>query len=261
MKIASLTLSGGGSLGMAHLGALEVLEQKYDFEYYAGVSAGALVCAAHACGMEAHKLAEMIHGQKMFALLFERGQTNFGLVRGEKVLAFLHEIYQGTTFEDIERTGKKLRIYATDFNTGERVCFKSGCVAHAVRASVGIPVVFDPFEHQGRLCVDGFLSGNLPMEETLAEYAGECVGIDVCTSLCEESDLEKKSFFGKPGGIAQTVERMFRILLKHQQNFDETNERILMLRPNLTEFKSSDVRKLKEIEAIGKVAALKYFEV
>ncbi len=53
-------------------------------------------------------------------------------------------------------------IVATDFLTGEKVVFKTGSVAEAVRASISIPGMFVPEKYNGRLLVDGGVSDRVP---------------------------------------------------------------------------------------------------
>src|SRR4051812_38950712 len=56
-----LVLSGGGVLGIAHVGAVSVLaERGYVFERLAGTSAGAIVSARRPAGRRAAQLAELL---------------------------------------------------------------------------------------------------------------------------------------------------------------------------------------------------------
>ena len=75
--------------------------------------------------------------------------------------AFLDEHFEGKTFEDLIIP---LTITATDLDTGESILFRSGKLAPAVRASIGIPGVFSPKEYLDRKLVDGGLTANLPIE-------------------------------------------------------------------------------------------------
>lgn len=255
MKQASLVLSGGGSLGLAHIGALRVLEQHFSFRHYYGVSAGAIVCAAHACGKTASEISDIIHTTNILSLAFDFSSTNFGLVRGEKVMRFLEEIFEEKTFEDLEANGKSLRIYATDFTTGDRVCFCSGSLAKAVRSSISVPILFEPFWHEGKWLLDGGLSGNFPVFECLSENpSGEIVAVDVATSL-SDIDCSKKTLFGKPKSMRKMMERTFRIFFKTQQAIIPADNRVLYIRPDLCDFTTLDMNKWKEIEAIGELSA------
>lgn len=259
-ELASLTLSGGGGLGIAHIGALEILEQQYEFNYYAGVSAGSIVAACHYVGYCAKEISEIVHSQNFLSFAFEGSETNFGLVHGTKVFALLEKIFHKKTFEEIEKkSGKKLRIYATNFQNGEQVCLSTGLISKAVMASLSVPILFDPLQYKNMFLVDGGLSGNFPIQKTLEEYSGKCIGIDVATSLNENINLSEKTFFGKPKGLQSVLERTFRIFFKSQKNYDIKNPRLHILFPNLSEYKTIDIYKLKEIEEVGKKCAKEAF--
>jgi NTE family protein len=252
MKKSALVLSGGGGLGLAHIGALKYLEKENHFDFYAGVSAGAIVSAGHAVGYSAQEISDIIHSQNFFKLAFDFSGSNFGILRGKKVFQLLEETFQQKTFEDVKKEGKILKIYATDFQTGERVEISSGRIDTAVMASLSVPVLFEPLEYNGRWLTDGGLSGNFPIEETLKNYAGESIiGIDVATSLDVHHDFSQKKFFGKAGGIQKTLERSFRILFQSQQQFDTTDPRLKIFKPDLSQFKTIDIHKLKDIEKAG----------
>ncbi len=241
-----------GGLGLAHVGALRVLEQEYDFEYYAGVSAGAIISAAHALGKNADEVSKIIHDLNFFKLAFDFTSSNFGVLRGEKVYKTLEEVFEKKTFADLP-DGNILKIYATDFSTGKQVEISSGCIAKAVMASLSVPVLFEPLLHDGKWLVDGGLSSNFPVEETMVQYSGDkIVGIDVVTALDEGKDFsEKKFWFGKTRGTNDILDRTFRIMFRNQQRFDENDERLEIYRPDLVGFKSFDIFKLKDIEKVG----------
>lgn len=52
-----------------------------------------------------------------------------------------------TRFEDLKIP---LRVVATDFYSGESIVFDSGPLLPALKASMSIPGVFVPVEHDGR---------------------------------------------------------------------------------------------------------------
>ncbi len=66
---------------------------------------------------------------------------------------------------------------ATDIRTGNEVVLREGRVADAVRASTSLPVIFQPFLHQGHYLVDGGLVNPVPTS-TVAK-----MGADILISL------------------------------------------------------------------------------
>ena len=73
---------------------------------------------------------------------------------------------------------------ATDLETGEMVVLKQGSLAGAMRASMAIPGVFDPWTYEGRLLVDGGLVANLPVSAARSLFPGyPIVAVDVSSGL------------------------------------------------------------------------------
>jgi len=249
---ATLVLSGGGGLGVAHIGALKVLEKQYNFNYYTGVSAGAIVAAAHAVGYSAEEISKIVLEQNFFKLAFDFAPSKFGILHGNKVEKLLEEIFQNKTFEDLKAQNITLKIGTTDFNTGQQVILDSGSISKAVRASLSVPVLFTPIFHQDKWLVDGGLSQNFPVNIAQQETINnKIIAIDVATAINQKEDYHEKKFFGKFAGIQNTLEQTFRIFFKNQETFDKNDPRLTIYRPNLAQFKTIDIFKLKEIEKIG----------
>lgn len=255
MEKAALVLSGGGGLGVAHVGALSVLEKKFEFDFFIGVSAGAIVTASVACGLSAEKISEILHKQNFFSLAFDFSPSSFGLLRGEKVLNLLKEVFDERTFEDLPKE-KPLIVCATNFQTGEVVRITSGSIANAVRASLSVPILFEPFEYEGMWLVDGGLSNNFPLDIAIQEYSGtRIIGVDVSIDLSAKVPCAERKMFGKIVRFQKTLERTFRIFFKSQQRLFPQDDRVTILRPNLAGYATIDLGKLVEIEKRGEICA------
>ena len=62
-KSVDLVLSGGGVLGIGHVGAVSVLDERgFEFQRIAGTSAGSIVAALLAAGMSSAQLHELVAG-------------------------------------------------------------------------------------------------------------------------------------------------------------------------------------------------------
>jgi NTE family protein len=55
--------------------------------------------------------------------------------------------------------------------SGEKITLSEGSVLDAVRASVAIPIIFPPWEVNGRLLIDGAASDPLPVDVAIQEGA------------------------------------------------------------------------------------------
>src|SRR5262245_25541605 len=65
MAVLDMAFSGGGTKGIAHAGALDVLEQKrFEFRRLIGTSAGAIAASLGACGVTARDYLAMVPARK-----------------------------------------------------------------------------------------------------------------------------------------------------------------------------------------------------
>lgn len=255
---SALVLSGGGALGMAHIGVLKSLEPNYQFDFLAGVSAGSIVAAGVACGMNAAQIEYAIDQTDLFDLAFDVSWKNTGLIAGDSIHDILDKIYGSRTFEDLN---VPLHIGATDFSTGKRVTISEGYIADAVRASLAIPVVFEPYYHKAReqYLVDGGLSQNFPLDLAIEQYQGDSIiGVDVANLKPLPDDFHTEKFFGRNHDLFKNIQRTFRIFFQNQQTHFPQDDRVQLIEPDLTEFSSATLsrKKFKQIMAIGEQAAL-----
>lgn len=165
-KRLGLALSGGVARGRAHVGVIEALEEAgIHADFVSGVSAGALVAAAYAAGLDVaglRRMAVQLTWPRIAAPILplpgRRGARRLGMVDFSKIEMFLIRAIGDITFDELRIP---LAIGATDLVTGESVVITDGRVVHAARASASVPGVVAPTLWRGRLLCDGFASSNL----------------------------------------------------------------------------------------------------
>lgn len=241
----TLVLSGGGALGAAHLGALQALSQRQlRFDRIVGVSAGALAGALLACGNTPQQAWEVVKKTKLLTLFYDFSK-GFGLIGGKKIHSLLDRVLEGRNFEDL-----KLPFFVgvTDFSTGENLHISQGPVADAVRASISVPVLFQPFFHPQlkRWLVDGGITNNFPIDLALQLTEGEILAIDVATSLDTNVDFSASSRRVRKN-LNDALIRTLRIFLLRQQLGMQVPPRVKVIRPELASYSASNVFKLDEI--------------
>src|SRR5690606_885703 len=146
----ALALGSGGARGYAHIGVIQVLEERgCQIVAIAGSSMGALVGGVHAAG----KLPEYVdwaRGLRQIDVvrLLDVSLSSPGAIRAEKILARVRESLGDTRIEDLS---VPFTSVATDLLSGREVWFQRGPVDVAIRASIAIPGVVTPVVLNGRL--------------------------------------------------------------------------------------------------------------
>ena len=187
-KTVSLVLGSGGARGYAHIGVIEVLEEKgYQIRSISGSSMGALIGGLYASGrLPAYK--EWVLTLDVFDLLklldFSFAMT--GVIKGDKVFDILEKIVGKET--RIETLPIDFTAVATDINTQKEIWFQEGNLLEAIRASIAIPTVFTPITRKKQLLVDGGILNPLPTVPLLSHNNDLLIAVN----LSGEKKADKK---------------------------------------------------------------------
>ena len=185
----SIALGGGGVRGFAHLGLLKVLrEEGIPVEAIAGTSAGALAACVFAFGLPLRP-EPVLEALSDLGHLLARGgaltrwrrfltiSRRLALVDGEVLVIALLSLFGERRLEESDIP---VAVVAADLCSGEVVALREGPVARAVAYSCAIPGIFPPFEHEGRLLVDGAVVEKVPVSVARSLGGGAAVvGVDV----------------------------------------------------------------------------------
>jgi len=170
-----LALGGGGVLGAAHVGVLQVLhERDIHPTMVAGTSAGAVIGAAYAVGIDPYSLEEMV----VNADWGDFGRFSFtpglGLLDSVALRDTIARVAGQRTIEDLP---VRFGAVATDVGSRDSVVLTQGSVADAVAASISVPGLFRPVKIDGRTLMDGGLTQNLPLEAVFDMGADHVLGV------------------------------------------------------------------------------------
>ena len=174
----AVALGGGGARGYAHIGVLQVLEERgHDIVSIAGSSMGALVGGLHAAG-GLDDFTSWVRGlrQRDVLRLYDVAPRAPGAIRAERIFARVSEILGDARIEDLPVA---FTAVATDLEAGEECWFQEGRVDAAVRASVALPVFMTPVVIDGRLLADGGLLNPLPLAPLVTAGADLTVAVAV----------------------------------------------------------------------------------
>ena len=271
-----LALEGGGALGCAHIGVLEVLEElRIPVDFIAGTSIGAIVGGLYAAGMSPAEIKQSlaaVHMDDMFTDRPERTQvsvrrkeddgrylkdlqlgmkrwrliTPTGLIMGQELGFLLGSLtMRASGIESFDSLGVPFRAVATDILTGETVVLDHGDLADAMRASMSVPGVFAPVEIDGRLLVDGGLTANLPVDIVREMGADVVIAVDIGSPLGSRRDVRSAI------GVSMQVIG----LLTRGNTEAQIGRADLVVHPDLTEFNGLSFDSAPEMVLRGALAA------
>jgi len=174
--LLGLALGGGGALGAAHVGVLQILASRgIHPNVVVGTSAGAVIGAAYAAGFDLDGLEQIVVGSSWG----DFGTFSFTPGLGILDTGGLRKTIDRLAGPDlmIENLPLRFGAVATDLVTREVVLLDSGSVADAICASVSVPGLFRPARIHGHLLVDGGVVQNLPLEATFELGARHVIGV------------------------------------------------------------------------------------
>lgn len=246
MTSFALALGSGGARGLAHIAAIEALDEMgLKPVAIAGASIGALIGAAYAAGMSGK---EIRHHVIRFA--HDRRETMARLVqaRAGKLTDLLSGAFSQATQMDAEKFCAQflpaaipgefsalaipLIAVATDLHRREEAAISSGPLRPALAASIAFPGLFRPVLIDGRVLVDGGATNPLPLDR-LAGRADVVVAVDVFGApAADRSDMPGawESLFTTLLIMGSTI-----VATKHRQAPPD-----LVIRPNVSIFRTLD---------------------
>ena len=218
-----LVLSGGGAVGMTHIGVLKALEENdIPIDYITGSSMGALVGAMYAAGYSPWEI-DSLFNTELYQLMAEGGiedrymhystqgapdasvfnlrvdldtilqsslPTNLRspvLIDFEQMLGFAGAA--ATAGYRMDSLFVPFRCVASDITDRKPVIFSEGDLALAVRASMSYPFYFQPISIDGHIMMDGGLYNNFPSDVMYDDfYPDIIIGSNVADNAADPSE-------------------------------------------------------------------------
>ena len=162
-KNVALVLGSGGARGLAHIGAIEALEERgYTISSIAGCSMGSIIAGMYAAGHlpEAKEWFLQVDMQLIWRMMDINLLSTNSLVKGERIIKELQKIVPDRAIEELNIP---CSIVASDMISTEEVTFRTGSLFEAIRASISIPLFFKPVQIGARLLIDGGILNPLPL--------------------------------------------------------------------------------------------------
>ncbi len=202
-NIKHLVLSGGGLLGISYIGLLKYLEEnnsRQNIESITSCSAGSIFGTLFMLDYTSTEIEQLIKSLDFKQFLNINLDTilkfphSKGLESANKLTEFFKKIIkdktgnENTTFDELyKKTNKILQIGATNLTSVKFELFNykthpNMSIYVAIRASIAIPIVFEPIIIGNDVYCDGGVIDNLPVEGALS----------LAESICELSENKQK---------------------------------------------------------------------
>ena len=196
-KKVGLVLGSGGAKGLSHIGVIKFLEEMdIKIDFITGSSIGALLGGAYAGGLSIKEIENIALETDLTstAKLFSPGFGKSGLVTGTKVQEFLTSKLGN---KNIEYLKIPFTAVATDIITGQEIHFNKGNLVEAIRASISIPIVFQPVILNNIVLVDGGLVNPVPINVAREMGADYIIAVNILSSKNKPAPNPDKKFDNK----------------------------------------------------------------
>ncbi len=280
-KKIGLVLSGGGAKGLAHIGALKVIEEAgVKIDYIGGTSMGAIIGALYASGYSADQLDSIFRVTNFNRLIqdnlprsaktfYEKEDSErYALTLpfdGFKVAVppaysggqniyneMVRMLYHVRNVSDFSKLPIPFVCIATDIETGKEVVFNSGYLPEVIMASGTFPSLFEPVTIDNQVLIDGGVVNNYPIDKVRAMGADIIIGVDVQHGLADRESLLSATEILLQINNYQTVADMV----------EKASDTDIYIKPKIEKFTVIDFNKADEIVKAGELAAIaKYNEL
>ena len=275
-----LVLAGGGARGIAHVGAITALEEmQVPVSAIAGTSMGALVGGLYAIGLNSEELLEVVENMawgeafedslerdnlpqrrksddydypSSVSLAINDGRLSIplGFVQGQQVRQIIKDLtLNADHIDDFNSLPTPFRAVATDIESGDAYIFSHGDIVTAMRASMSLPGLLAPVNHDGRLLVDGGLAMNIPVSVGRDMGAERLIVIDIGTPLRGRKDINN---------LLDVADQMLNFLTRKNslEQLELLTEDDLLINPDLQGIGMLDFENTQEIFRRGYEATM-----
>lgn len=237
-----LALGGGAAKGFAHIGVIKMLEASgIHPDVVAGTSAGSVVGALYASGMDAFALQQTAFGLDE-AKIRDVRLFSGGLVQGQALQDYVNQLVHK---QPIEQLKMSFAAVSTELETGTRTVFVRGNTGRAVRASSSIPGVFEPVEIHGKHYVDGGVVSPIPVDAARQLGADFVIAVDISAAPDGSNPQDMM------GIVGQSIDIMGRQLAAQESARAE-----VLIRPDLRGIGPTDFEQKNQAILAGEKAAL-----
>ena len=195
-------LGSGGARGLAHIGAIEELEARgYRIRSIAGCSMGAMIAGMYAAGqLQDAKEWFLQVDQQVILKMVDLSISLNSLVKGERVIRELEKVVPD---QQIQSLNIPCAIVAADLISADEVVFRSGSLFEAIRASMSIPLFFQPVQRGHKLLIDGGTLNPLPLNRVKRTKGDLLVAMNISGKDSMQIKKPEPSYFAKAAELIE----------------------------------------------------------
>lgn len=245
----SLVLSGGGALGIAHLGVIADLEKSNLMpSEIVGTSMGGIIGACMAIGLKESEIYALI---KDFASIHKWVSFSFkgnAIIDNDKIEKIFDNIFSKRKMSE---TIIPLKLIATHLADGEKKVFDASddvTIKDALLSTMAIPGIFKEHKIQENIYVDGFLCENLGINEASFD---DVLAVDVLGENAYAPQMPDNFF--KTSNVVDMFEKSMRLLILNQSrvHLRHSKKNIVLIEPTTRAYKTFHFHKYKELRELG----------
>ncbi len=276
----ALVLAGGGARGFSHIAVIEIFEELgIPIDMVIGTSAGALVGGLYSAGYSSSEIGDILLYQDWPRLFqdsaprpLENGlgshsadanilnvqlKGDFSLDIGRGLLSgqYIYDELKAATVKipsyiHFDSLITPFRATSVDLLTGELVVMEKGDLIEAIRSSMSIPAVFEPFPVDGRLYMDGFTRNNLPIQVAADLGYDIIIAVEITDRLTDDAE----EFNSNPlTALNQVIALQQNVVVAKEYELAD-----LILYPDIYEFGQMDYNLAPKIYEKGKKEVERY---
>ncbi|MBI2427845.1 MAG: patatin-like phospholipase family protein, partial [Ignavibacteriales bacterium] len=248
---------------MAHLGVIEVLEKNnIPIDLIVGTSIGGIIGGLYASGYSTEQLKLLVDttdwnfilslgpeterkhlflsqkqtaDKKQLTIRFD-GLTPIipsAVSTGQRLTNFINQLTLQALYHPI-KSFDDLRIpfrsVATDLISGKKIVFNSGNLSEALRASISVPLMYQPLKMDSLELIDGGLVSNIPVE------VAKELGADIIIAVNTISQLRTSTQLNNPWEVADQIIN----IMAQDANKRALDSATVVITPDLGKYSASD---------------------
>ncbi|MFZ4621221.1 MAG: patatin-like phospholipase family protein [Bacteroidota bacterium] len=273
-----LVLSGGGARGVAHVGVIKELERNHiPIDYIVGTSIGGIIGGLYASGYSTDELNALVDttdwnyvlsltqdnerkdlylshkvaaDRKQLSVRFDglRPILPSALSSGQRLTNFINQLTLQSLYHpvnDFNDLKIPFRCVSTDIISGQQVVFSSGNLSEALRASISIPLLYNPLKKDTLELTDGGLISNIPVD------VARKLGADIIIAVNVVSPLRTASQLNYPWEVTDQIVN----IMAQEKNRKALDSATIVITPDLGAYPTLDFSNLSFVKKQGAAAA------